>query len=140
MASQASGYFWLFGMIFFLVGFVVSFGNIITNFFAYKNTVYIITDKRIIVQTGAIGIDTQFIELDKVQEVYVNTGFIDRLFGTGSIFVITAGNIFFSSRGRSSRFRPSLAALRDPYEVHRVLQEAIQENKKERPGFNPDQP
>jgi hypothetical protein len=54
--------------------------------------------------------------------------------------VVTAGNIFFSSGGRSSRFRPSLAALKDPYEVHRVLQEAIQDSKKERPGFNPDQP
>jgi uncharacterized membrane protein YdbT with pleckstrin-like domain len=140
MASQAGGFFWLFGMPFFLVGFFLSFGSIITNFFAYRNTVYIITDKRIIVQTGAIGLDTQFIELDKIQEVYVNTGFIDRLFGTGSIFVTTAGNIFLSGAGRSSRFRPSLAALRDPYEVYKVLQGAIQENKKERPAFNPDQP
>jgi uncharacterized membrane protein YdbT with pleckstrin-like domain len=127
-------------MPFFLVGFFLSFGSIMTNFFAYRNTVYIITDKRVIVQTGAIGLDTQFIELDKIQEVYVNTGFIDRLFGTGSIFVTTAGNIFLSGAGRSSRFRPSLAALRDPYEVYKVLQGAIQENKKERPAFNPNQP
>jgi len=131
MASQGGGYFWLFGMPFLLIGFAVSFGGAITQLVAYRNTIYIITDKRIIIQSGAIGLDTKFIELDKIQEVYVNIGFIDKIFGTGSLYVVTSGNAFFNSRGRSSYMRPSLAALREPYEVHRVLQEAIDRLKKD---------
>lgn len=140
MAAQAGGYFWLFGMIFFLIGFYLSFGTMIRSLFAYRNTVYVITDKRIIVQTGAVGRDTRFIELDKVQEVFVNTGFIDKLFGTGSIYVMTAGDLYFSSGSwRSSRYSPTLPALRDPYGVQRILQNAMESNKEGTSGFNLEQ-
>ncbi len=96
-----------------------------------------ITDKRIITQTGAIGLDTRFVDFEKVQEVYVQIGWIDRLFGTGSVYAMTAGFSGFSPRGgygygygSYAGNRPSLSALEEPYEVQKLLQEAIETSKK----------
>lgn len=123
MASQAGGSFWLFGLIFFFAGFGVSFGAPTRQLLAYRNTEYLITDQRVITQTGAIGLDTRYLDLDKIQEVYIQVGFIDRMFGTGTIFAVTAGQVYVSRGG--SFMRPSLAALKEPYEVQNILQEAI---------------
>ena len=94
-----------------------------------------ITDKRIITQTGAIGVDTRFVDLDKIQEVYVQIGFIDRLFGTGTLYAMTAGFSGFAPAGRYGYggmhyLRPSLAALKEPYEVQKLLQEAMEKSRK----------
>ncbi|MGB9741512.1 MAG: PH domain-containing protein [Candidatus Bathyarchaeales archaeon] len=37
----------------------------------YRNTEYMITNQRVVTQTGAIGMDTRFVKLNNVQEVYV---------------------------------------------------------------------
>jgi uncharacterized membrane protein YdbT with pleckstrin-like domain len=113
------------------------FGPIIWSFLAYRNTEYLLSDQRLITQTGAIGLDTRFVDLEKVQEVYVRIGVVDRLFGTGSIFAVTAGQVYVGWQqgpggpgwGGSSIARPSLASLREPYEVQKLLQEAIREVK-----------
>lgn len=121
----------LFGLIFFFIGFGVSFGPTIWQLMRYRNTEYIITDQRIITQTGAIGLDTRLVDLDKVQEVYVKIGFIDKMFGTGSIFAVTAGEVYVDMGGGRGQggggplMRPGLASLKEPYEVQKVLQEAI---------------
>ena len=98
-----------------------------------------ITDKRIITQTGAIGLDTRFVDFDKVQEVYVKIGVIDKLFGTGSVYAMTAGFSGFGPRGGYgygyggfAGSRPSLSALKEPYKVHKLLQEAIEKSKKDK--------
>lgn len=91
LALEAPDPFWLFGLIFFFAGFGVGFGAPIRQLVAYRNTEYLITDQRLVTQTGAIGLDTRYLDLDKIQEVYVQVGFIDKMFGTGTIFAVTAG-------------------------------------------------
>lgn len=127
--------FVLFLLLFSLVPLLMIFGPFVWGFFAFRNTEYIITDQRVISQSGAIGLDTRFVNLEKIQEVYVNVGVVDRLFGTGSIFAVTAGQTFMGMRqgwggGGSMAFRPSLSSLERPYEVQKLLQEAIQKVKK----------
>jgi membrane protein YdbS with pleckstrin-like domain len=122
MASQAPGPFWFFGIPFFFVGFLSSFGASIRQLISYGNTEYLITDQRIITQTGAIGLDTRFVDLDKIQEVYVNIGFIDRMFGTGTVYATTASYVHV---GSGMSMRPSLGSLKEPYEVQKLLQEAV---------------
>jgi uncharacterized membrane protein YdbT with pleckstrin-like domain len=97
-----------------------------------------ITDQRVITQTGAIGLDTRFVEFDKIQEVYVQVGFIDKMFGAGTLYVATAGFTGFVPAGRygyggAQDLRPSLAALKEPYEVQKLLQEAIEKARIARP-------
>jgi len=118
--------FALFGLPFVLIGFGITIGPSIWQLMRYRNTEYMVTDQRIITQSGAIGLDTRFVDLDKIQEVYVKVGFIDKMFGTGTVYAITAGFVFIDSGRGATSMRPSLAALKEPYEVHRLLQEAIE--------------
>lgn len=136
-SAGAPNFFSLFGLPFVLVGVGVTFGPSLLQLLRYRNTEYMITDKRIITQTGAIGLDTRFVDFDKVQEVYVQIGVLDRLFGTGSVYAMTAGFSGFVPRGGYgyggfAGNRPSLAALKEPYEVQKLLQEAIEKSKKEK--------
>jgi len=114
--------FMLFSLVFVVLGFVFAFGQPIARLLAYRNTECVITDHRLITQTGAIGLDTRFVDLEKIQEVYVNIIVIDKLFGTGSIFAVTAGQVYVGAQGG----RPYLASLKDPYEVQKLLQGAIE--------------
>ena len=135
----APGELSLFGLLFVLIGIGIAFGPFLFQLLRYRNTEYMITDKRIITQTGAIGLDTRFVDFEKVQEVYVQIGVIDKLFGTGSLYAMTAGFSGFVPRGGYgygyggfAGNRPSLAALKEPYEVQKLLQEAIEKSKKEK--------
>jgi len=84
-------------------------------------------------------LDTRFVDFDKIQEVYVKIGVIDRLFGTGSLYAMTAGSSNFGPQsgpygygfGGMYGFRPSLAALEEPYQVQKLLQEAVENSKAE---------
>jgi len=129
--------FIIFGLPVLGIGLAVTLGPFLLQILRYRNTEYVITDKRIITQTGAIGLDTRFVDFEKVQEVYVQIGWIDRLFGTGSVYAMTAGFSGFSPRGgygygygSYAGNRPSLSALEEPYEVQKLLQEAIETSKK----------
>ncbi|TRO51178.1 PH domain-containing protein [Candidatus Bathyarchaeota archaeon] len=129
--------FVIFGLPIVGIGLAVTLGPFLLQILRYRNTEYVITDKRIITQTGAIGLDTRFVDFEKVQEVYVQIGWIDRLFGTGSVYAMTAGFSGFSPRGgygygygSYAGNRPSLSALEEPYEVQKLLQEAIETSKK----------
>lgn len=136
-SAGAPSFLLLFALPFVLIAFGIIFGPFIFQLLRYNNTEYMITDKRIITQTGAIGLDTRFVDLEKIQEVYVQVGAIDRLFGTGTLYAMTAGFSGFIPRGsyRYGSFqgnKPSFAALKEPYEVQKLLQEAIEKSKKVR--------
>lgn len=133
-AGGAPDFFTLFGLPFVLIGIGLTFGPFLLQLMRYNNTEYMITNKRLITQTGAIGIDTRFVEFEKIQEVYVQIGIIDRLLGTGTVVPMTAGFSGFFPAGRHgygsmAGWRPSFSALREPYEVQKLLQEAMEEAK-----------
>ena len=133
----APGFFGLFGLLFVAGGFAIISGPLIWQLLRHRNTEYLITDRRIITQSGAIGLDTRFVDFDKIQEVYVKIGIFDKLFGTGSLYALTAGSSTFGPAmnpygygfGGTYGFRPSLAALREPYQVQKLLQEAVEKSK-----------
>jgi membrane protein YdbS with pleckstrin-like domain len=138
-STGAPFFFTFFGLPFVLIAFGITFGPSLWQLLRYRNTEYMITNKRIITQTGAIGLDTRFVDFEKVQEVYVQIGVIDRLFGTGSVYAMTAGFSGFSPRGGFgygyggfAGGRPSLSALKEPYEVQKLLQGAIDKSKKDK--------
>jgi len=118
-------------LLFFLIAAIPGFGLIVGiplwQFMRYRNTEYLITDQRIITQTGAIGLDMRFVDLDKVQEVYVKVGLTDRIFGTGSVIAVTAGYVYVGMH------RPSLVALREPYKVQKLFQETVDNARRKVP-------
>ncbi len=136
-SGGAPSFFNLFGSLFAILGIGITFGPAVWQLLKYNNTEYVITDKRVITQSGVVGLDTRFVDFEKIQEVYVKIGFFDRLFGTGSVYVMTAGSSNFNSSmgpytsgfGGMYGFRPNLAALREPYDVQKLLQEAIEKSR-----------
>jgi len=130
---------WLFGL-FFFIGFGVSFGPLIGQLMRYRNTEYAITDQRIITQTGAIGLDTRSVDLDRIQEVYVTVGLVDKIFGTGTVLAVSAGYVpVVTMVGTGTGavvvpFRPGLSSLKEPYEVHKLLQEALEKARRSQAG------
>ena len=112
---------------------------LIRGFLVYRETEYLITDKRVITQTRATGrssaMDTMFYYLEKIQEVYVNLGFSDRISKTGSIYVKTPGqtSVGPSWLSGSSMFnQPTISSIKSPYKVLKLLEQAIEDAKKSR--------
>lgn len=99
-----------------------------------KNTEYGITDKRVIIQSGGIGKTIRIFDLDKIQEAYVKVGFVDRLFKTGSILILTAGQMTLGNIGGDfvsydfgpfPKITPGISVVKEPNAVNLMLQEAI---------------
>ncbi len=57
----------------------------------WKNLRYLVTDRRIIIRKGLVGIDYDVLDLSLVQQVNVDVGFWDRRYGTGTITVSAVG-------------------------------------------------
>lgn len=66
-------------------------GGIIKRVAGYKNIEYVITDKRIIIRSGLIGIDFRYFYYSAIQSVTVKVGLWDRLFKVGDLY-LTATN------------------------------------------------
>ncbi|MCX6650408.1 MAG: PH domain-containing protein [Methanomassiliicoccales archaeon] len=114
-STRAPSEFLIFGSIFMLIDLFILFGGPIIQWLRYNNTEYIVTDRRIITQTGVIGLDTRYIDNEWVREVYVKVGIIDRFFGTGSVMVSTASGMVMEAGPNATR--PALWSLNDPYGV-----------------------
>lgn len=120
--------FMFFIAFFILFGLCIALAPLLVEILRYRNTEYAITNQRIIAQTGVIGLDTRFVELDKIQEVYVTVGLLDKIYGTGSIIAVTAGYVPVETPSRYGMLvRPAFRAVKNPYEVQRLLQEAMKE-------------
>jgi uncharacterized membrane protein YdbT with pleckstrin-like domain len=105
-----------------LIGLFLVVGSPISQWMRYKNTEYVITDHRIITQTGAIGLDTRYIENEWIREVYVNVSILDRIFGTGSVMVSTASGMIGTG---PNAMRPSMSSLKDPYAVQKIIWDSM---------------
>ena len=57
-----------------------------------KNLEYAITDKRIIIRSGVIGIDFKFINYTEIDSVNVKVGLIDKIFRVGDIYINSSVN------------------------------------------------
>ncbi len=57
----------------------------------WKNTSYVITNKRVIIKTGIIGIDYTDANLSKINNIFFKQGILGRIFNYGSIWIATAG-------------------------------------------------
>ena len=123
----------LFPLLFVLIGFGIAFGTPISSILAYGNTEYAITNQRLIIQTGALSLKTRFIEFEKIQEVNIKIGLFDKLFGSGGIYADTASSVRgwtqYRGYGNYNVNHPDLMALKEPYKVHKILQQAMEDHR-----------
>ena len=65
---------------------------LIWQFLAWKNQIFVLTSRRVIVSEGVISTAQRAVDLSKIQDVTVATvGILGRIMGVGNVLVETAG-------------------------------------------------
>lgn len=82
-----------------------------------RNIEYAITDKRIIIRSGMIGIDFKFINYTEIDSVNVKVGLIDKIFRVGDIYINSSVN------------SGVLWDIVDPYKIGNALQRVTMDIK-----------
>lgn len=83
---------------------------------------YVLTDKRVYIQSGVIGRDINVVEFTDIREPEVNVGLIEKLRGCGTIR-LTPG-IYTDRRGSQRRSNKSaLLHIEDPYNVYKRIKQ-----------------
>lgn len=111
--------------------------NVFTANRKWINTVYYITDKRIIIQSGFIGIDYKTIYFKDIKNVTLSVGFVDKLLGVGDIH-------FYLNNNHGTN---SFLDIKNPYEVYPKIQKIVLDMQtdmtypnalrpEENPGYN----
>lgn len=118
----------------FWIGLLIAVGGPLYAILVHKHVEYAITDKRIIIQKGLIGRDFNSIDYEKVQDLSVNVGAIDKLFGTGSIISSSAGLMSYHtyrSRHSITNVVPGtmFRSIERPYHVFKILKRVTHDVK-----------
>ena len=94
----------------------------------YKRTLYAITNKRLIVRSGFIGVDYKSIELKYVGLVNVRVDFLDKLSGcnTGTVSIASPAIPMNGQNNANGAFM--FKCIDNPYEVYKKVKENIPEN------------
>jgi len=97
--------------------------NVLTANRRWKNTKYIVTDKRIIIQSGFIGTDYKTLYYKDISNVHLNIGVIDTFLKVGDIYFDTT---------KTSQSNTNIAAntqafldIEDAYELYQKLQKVV---------------
>ena len=106
--------------------------NTVKAFKEVKNLEYAITDRRVIIRSGVIGIDFKFVNYTEIDSVNIKVGFIDKIFKVGDIYINSSVN------------SAVLWDVSNPYKIGRALQKVTTDIKSDihypnalRPEENP---
>lgn len=99
-----------------VVGLLLAFAKI---YLTYLYTFYFVTGRRVIYQTGVISRDHRDCRLERIQNIYVDVGFLDR--------ILNVGNIAFSTAGEAG-IEVVFKRVRNPLETKRRINEVIDRN------------
>ena len=108
------------------IGFILLFIALIWLIYRYlewKSTIYVLTDRRVIVKSGIIRIKHDEAPVDNIQNVFLRQGIIGRILNYGEISISTAGK----------QGEPTIIWrwVKNPSEVVRKLSAALGKVKKE---------
>ncbi len=111
---------------FFLIPFMAvhsfpAWGSVLYMFwlyFSHGNTAYAFTNKRVLMRSGVFGTDFQIIDYDRIRDMQVNVGPIEKMCHVGSILFNT-GEVTVKGHPLLKRF----SGIENPYDVFRQLKE-----------------
>lgn len=124
----------------------IAIGGPIYRTISWHYVNYMITAKRVYIESGIVGRDVNIIEFTDIREPSVNVGVIERLRSCGTIQL----NPYTESGSNGSRrtaFRATLAHIAQPYETFKLLKQMSLDIKsdiyypnarrpEENPGYN----
>ncbi len=137
-------FIWIF-MLLHLFPFYGSILNMFRLALVHQNTFYAITSKRLMLRTGFFGIDFKAVDYDKIQNLEVNVGPLEKLFNVGTIRAFT-GEYAHTKNGTRPLFNEFIA-IDEPYEVFKKIKQVSVDIKtdwnypnklrpEENPGYN----
>ena len=105
--------------------------NIIGQFVRYKNTLYVITNKRFIIRSGFIGVDYRSINIENVLFVNVRVDFLDKLVkpNTGSITLGSAATPITSNNSNQVNQIFTFAHVENPYDAYKTIKSYLKTDK-----------
>ncbi len=112
----------LFLVFFAIIWLLIVISPLTTAPFFYKNTRYALTNKRILIRSGIIGIDFKSLDYDTVGAITVNVSWIDKVIkkNTGSLQIMnTAAPMVNGSGG----FR--FVNVENPYDIHKEIKSMV---------------
>lgn len=108
----------------------------------YKNTEYCITDKRVIIKSGFIGMQVSTIMMKDVASVDIRKGVFDSMFGVGDVYISTVRTPVYT--GKQASFSNAILDIPDAVDVMKLIQKVSYDIKADmdypnamRPGSNP---
>jgi len=119
-------------------------GNVITANRRWKNTVYYVTDKRILIQTGFVDQELQTVYYKDVRNVNLKIGLVDKLLGVGDIH-FDLGDYYSNQKVRT--LTKSFLDVDKPHETYTMIQKIVMDiqsdieypnayRPEENPGYN----
>lgn len=95
--------------------------NVLTASKRWKNTQYIVTDKRIIISSGFVGVNYQTIYYKDIRNVSLRVGLIDKMLGVGDIYFDTN----FNNGNNNAASIIAFLDVSGVYEIYPKLQKVI---------------
>ena len=123
--GQPGGGFAFFLVPFFLLHLMpvwIAVGGPVYRAFNWRFVNYVLTEKRVYVESGVVGRDIKIIELSDVHEPEVNVGIIEKMRGCGTIRLSPFENSSGNGRQRTS-YRGIIANIADPYDVYKMIKQ-----------------
>ncbi len=104
----------LFIIFFFGILIFAIFSSSLYPLLLWRNLYYAITDRRVIVRKGVIGIDYDVLNLDYIQQINVDRGVWDKIYDTGTLVIRAVGVT-------PVRF----LSIKRPFKVYEILNTAV---------------
>lgn len=93
----------------------------------YNKTIFAVTNKRILIRTGYIGVDYKGLDYDTIGALTVNVNWLDKLLKKDT------GTLSFGSMAspmiNTANYKFSFLYIKNPYEVYREVKAIIDANK-----------
>ena len=93
----------------------------------YNKTLFAVTNKRILIRTGYIGVDYKGLDYDTIGALTVNVNWLDKLLKKDT------GTLSFGSMAspmiNTANYKFSFLYIKNPYEVYREVKAIIDANK-----------
>lgn len=97
-------------------------GNALTANRRWKNTVYYVTNRRILIQTGVLSQDVQTIYYKDINNINLRVGILDRFLGVGDIYFDLG---YYRSNGKTRVNYKAFLDLEDAHNVYTQVQKVI---------------
>ena len=122
-AGSGSWAFVIFSTIFLIIVLLLSS----SSFFRYAKTGYCITNKRIIISSGFIGIDFKSLNISSITGVDVQVDALDKMVkpNTGTIYFSSPSIVNTSNKRNNGNVAFAFACIDNPYDVYKEIKEII---------------